>query len=70
MRPAPLALMCLVLLASMVLSLGIERYPLGLADISEFLQASTGLRELPAERYALLHNIIVEIRLPRVLLRC
>jgi iron complex transport system permease protein len=71
MRPAPayasVALLCVVLLASMVLALGIGRYPLGLADISEFLQASVGLRELAPERYALLHNIIVEIRLPRVL---
>lgn len=63
----PIFFLGLVLLAAMGLSLALGRYPLGLSDIGEFIQASLGLRELAPERYALLHNIIVEIRLPRVL---
>ncbi|ADJ23557.1 transport system permease protein [Hyphomicrobium denitrificans ATCC 51888] len=64
---APIFSLGVVLLAAMAFSLALGRYPLTLSDISEFVQASLGLRELAPERYALLHNIIVDIRLPRVL---
>ncbi len=64
---APILSLGVVLLAAMAFSLALGRYPLTLSDISEFVQASLGLRELAPERYALLHNIIVDIRLPRVL---
>ncbi len=64
---APILSLGVVLLATMAFSLALGRYPLTLSDISEFVQASLGLRELAPERYALLHNIIVDIRLPRVL---
>lgn len=60
-------LLTLALLGMMALSLAIGRYPLSLFDIWEFVQASIGFREIAPERYALLYNIIVEIRLPRVL---
>jgi iron complex transport system permease protein len=61
------ALLILALFGMMAISLAIGRYPLTLADIRDFAQASVGLRELAPERYALLYNIIVDIRLPRVL---
>ena len=61
------ALLMLALFGMTAVSLAVGRYPLSLADIWEFLQASVGLRDIGAERYALLYNIIVEIRLPRVL---
>lgn len=61
------ALLMLALLGMTAVSLAVGRYPLSLADIWEFLQASVGLRDIGSERYALLYNIIVEIRLPRVL---
>lgn len=60
-------LLMLVLLCATAASLTIGRYPLGLTDASEFLQAAVGLRKLAPDRYALLYNLIVEIRLPRVL---
>lgn len=64
---APIFSLGVVLLAAMAFSLALGRYPLTLSDIGEFVQASLGLRELAPERYVLLHNIIVDIRLPRVL---
>jgi len=64
---APIFSLGVVLIAAMAFSLALGRYPLTLSDIGEFVQASLGLRELAPERYALLHNIIVDIRLPRVL---
>ena len=64
---APMFLLVLVLFCAMALSLTLGRYPLSIGEISEFFQAAVGLRQLEPDRYALLHNIIVEIRLPRVL---
>lgn len=64
---APIFSLGVVLLAAMAFSLALGRYPLTLSDIGEFVQASLGLRDLAPERYTLLHNIIVDIRLPRVL---
>jgi len=63
-RLAPLPLL---LIATIALALTVGRYPLGIAEIRNFLAASAGLHDLPAARYNLLHNIIVEIRLPRIL---
>jgi iron complex transport system permease protein len=43
-------------------------YPLALREILQFLATVCGRDEgMAAERYALLHNLLVEIRLPRVL---
>jgi iron complex transport system permease protein len=58
----------LVLLGAAVLAaLSVGRYPLGVRDIMHFLLAATGLKEMPRDRYDLLYNVIVQIRLPRVL---
>lgn len=62
-----LALLPLILTATIALALTIGRYPLGVADIRDFLAALVGLRDLPSGRYDLLHNIIIDIRLPRIL---
>lgn len=64
---APMFLLGLVLLGAMLLSLTIGRYPLGIADISEYFQCAVGIRQVEPDRYALLHNIIVEIRFPRIM---
>ena len=48
-------------------ALTIGRYPLQPADILAFVQASVGLRPLPAAQYDQLYNLIIEIRLPRAL---
>ncbi len=53
--------------ASMVGALALGRYPLSFADIAQFLLASLGVVEMPKPRYDLLYNVIVEIRLPRIL---
>lgn len=48
-------------------ALTVGRYPLSVRDIGQFLLAAAGLREMPKDRYGLFYNIIVQIRLPRVL---
>lgn len=66
-RP-PLLLVLLMLLAGAVLvSLSIGRYPLPPGEVVRFFLAWLGLVELSPERQALLHNLIVDIRLPRTL---
>lgn len=63
----PFALLALATLAAMLLALTIGRYPIGVSDIAAYLGATVGLSTIPHERYDLLHNLVVEIRLPRVL---
>lgn len=70
-RPAPhiwttLPLL-LVVAGAMLAALSVGRYPLRVADIVEFLLAQAGLAQMSQERYDLLYNVIVLIRLPRVL---
>ena len=70
LRPAPWlrALLAPALaLAATVLALSIGRYPLPAWETLRFLAAAAGLTSMEPERYALLYNLIVEIRLPRVL---
>jgi len=64
---ASAGLLVAALTGAVLISLTIGRYPLGAADIWEFARAAAGLSQISDERYALLYNIIVEIRLPRVL---
>lgn len=56
-----------LVVVSVLLALMVGRYPLSGRDLIRFVLASTGLIHLPQARYDLLHNVIVEIRLPRVL---
>lgn len=66
--PVPRLLVApLLALAAAILALSIGRYPLPAWETVKFLLAAAGLVSMEPERYALLHNLIVEIRLPRVL---
>lgn len=56
-----------LLLVACAAALTQGRYPVGVADFCRFLAASMGLAEMPVSQQALLHNLIFEIRLPRVL---
>ncbi len=57
---------CLLLLS--VISLGIGRYTIGIGELGRFvLMAISGTTFLEAGRYQELHNVIVQVRLPRVL---
>lgn len=56
-----------LLLAACILALSQGRYPLPTGEVGKFMLASAGLCHLPEARYALLHNLIVDIRLPRIL---
>lgn len=53
-----------------VSALMLGRYPLSVRDVLEFLGASIGLVALPRHQYDVLYNVILEIRLPRVLAAC
>ena len=57
----------LLLLAAVLASLTLGRYPLGLGEVCSYLSASCGFGSMGGERSALLKNILFEIRLPRVL---
>lgn len=57
----------LLALMAVLLALSIGRYPLPAMETLRFLAAMAGVLEMDAEYYAFLYNLIVEIRLPRVL---
>jgi len=65
--PASVALLLVALIAAIGVSLTLGRYPVGLAEVREFLEAAAGARELAPDRYHLLQTLIVEIRLPRAM---
>lgn len=62
-----LFLLAPLLALSILFALGIGRYPLQPGEILSYAAYGLGLLDLPAPRADLLHNLIVEIRLPRVL---
>lgn len=66
-RLSLLPLLLLTLLGTMLASLSLGRYPLPPGEVLHFLLHQLGQGELEAQRQALLHNLIVDIRLPRVL---
>ncbi|WP_226502375.1 iron ABC transporter permease [Pseudomonas sp. MWU16-30317] len=59
-------LSALSLLAASLLALLCGRYAISLSECMQFIKASAGLGDMPAGRFALLHGLIVESRLPRV----
>ncbi|WP_085316519.1 FecCD family ABC transporter permease [Derxia lacustris] len=59
--------LALALLLAMALALAHGRYPLPAVDVLRLALADLGLLDLPAERLAFLHNLVWDIRLPRVL---
>ncbi len=61
------ALFVALLGAAVLVALSVGRYPVPIRDIVQFLVAATGLREMPTDRFDMLYNVLVEIRLPRVL---
>jgi len=50
-----------------LLSLTIGRYPLTLGEIGQFFGATAHLTSIPSAKYDLLHNVIIEIRMPRII---
>ena len=63
--PAAFSLIA-VLVASLV-SLTIGRYPLPLSHLLSFFSAWAGLSQLPAAQYTLLHSLVFDSRLPRII---
>jgi iron complex transport system permease protein len=60
-------LLCVLLVVAVLVALSVGRYPLPVRDIVHFVLAGARLEEMPRERFELLYNVIVQIRLPRVL---
>jgi iron complex transport system permease protein len=56
-----------LLLAACLIALAQGRYPLPATEVGRFALAAIGVVDLPDARYTFLHNLIVDIRLPRVL---
>ncbi|SHH21249.1 FecCD family ABC transporter permease [Pollutimonas bauzanensis] len=57
----------LLALAAALAALSLGAYPVPVWEVAKFLLACAGLATMEPERYALLYNLIIEIRLPRVL---
>lgn len=61
------ALLVVLVGVAVLLALSVGRYPLPVRDIVHFVLAAARLVEMPQDQYDLLYNVIVQIRLPRVL---
>jgi iron complex transport system permease protein len=59
--------LCLLLAAMTVVALGAGRYPINHADVLRFVAAQLGWGAMEAGQQSLLHSLLVDIRLPRVL---
>lgn len=57
----------LLLAMAAILALSVGRYPLAVGEVARFLLSLLGLGEMEPERFALLHKLVVHIRLPRVM---
>ncbi|SMB28673.1 Transport system permease protein [Sterolibacterium denitrificans] len=57
----------MLMLVALLAALSLGRYPLPPGETLRFVLAALGLVSMEAEQYVLLHNLIVEIRLPRIL---
>jgi iron complex transport system permease protein len=57
----------LLLVASIIVSLTLGKYPLSLGEIFDFLSASCGFGSMDGQKFELFKNIIVDIRMPRIL---
>lgn len=62
-----LPLSLLLLLTAMLLSLLWGRYSLSITDLTEFVATGLGLGDMPADRYQLIHSLVLDARLPRML---
>lgn len=62
-----LPLAALLLAAALIISLGLGRYPIGLGDLAYFGRWLLGLAPAETGRLADLYNILVQIRLPRII---
>jgi len=66
-RALLMPLLVAALLLAMALALAHGRYPLPAADVFRLVLADLHFIDLPADRLAFLHNLVWDIRLPRVL---
>lgn len=60
-------LMAAALVLCICAALSIGKFSMTVGEVPRFFLAAIGLRDMSAERYATLHNIIIDIRLPRIL---
>ena len=58
-----LLLLCITVLVSLTLG----KYPIALAEMCTYVASSCGFGSMDSQRSALLHNILVDIRMPRIL---
>nr|WP_320132124.1 iron ABC transporter permease [uncultured Holophaga sp.] len=71
MKPLPILLFLTLLVAIAIVSLSLGKYPLPVGEVAAFLAWKvTGLGHVGADRLPLLENIVLQIRLPRILNAC
>lgn len=59
--------LALLLVLTTVVALGAGRYPVSSLDVLRFVVARSGLISMDADQSRLLHSLLIDIRLPRVL---
>lgn len=67
MRIAPLTILGLLLAVTVLVSLALGAYPLPVSDVAGFFLHKLGAGDIDPERLKLLENLILEIRLPRIM---
>lgn len=68
MKTLSLLFLVLLLAVAVVVSLSLGKYPLPVGEVAWFcFHKLTGWKALPADRLQLLENVILDIRLPRIL---
>ncbi|WP_277961706.1 iron ABC transporter permease [Pseudomonas sp. RIT-To-2] len=63
----PAAFSLLAVIVASLVALTIGRYPVPLSQLMSFLGAWAGLSSLPDDQYTLLHSVVFDSRLPRVI---
>ena len=68
MKPLPVLIFLFILLGVALVSLSLGKYPIPVGEVAAFLAyKSLGWNHVQADRIPLLENIILQIRLPRIL---
>ncbi|MBD1552829.1 FecCD family ABC transporter permease [Pseudomonas typographi] len=66
-RPYLPLLSVLLLVGAALSALLFGRYAISINELCQFIQASSGVGDMPAGRYQLIHSLIIDARLPRVI---
>jgi iron complex transport system permease protein len=57
----------LLLIAATIVALLLGRYAISLRDLCQFIATMCGVGDMPQQRYQLIHSVMIDARLPRIL---